>query len=160
MPPDYIETPEQIRKNVQMARNSISPRKNCLGNTLFLIGIISKERYVHTDIKGTGGLLEECAEKESTMISLETIKGCQRKIIHVMLIDPLNREVVYCRNGLGREFAEGNRDFILMSYLREAEEDGMKVDVKYCKINYRHLYELIKNTKMFREYKNGKDKYK
>lgn len=152
MLPEYLGTPEEIYKNVQASRNSISPEKKLFRKYSLSFRLTAEEMSFHTDIRDAGGLLEECAEKESTMISLETLKGCQRRIMHVLLIDPLNREVVYCRNGIGGAFAEGDRDFALMSYIKEAGENA-GINIKYCRMNYKHLDELIKNTKRFKKYK-------
>ena len=143
MAADYVVNPEEIYARVNNCRNQMLQWKNCFGNTLYLLGFGNEEMHVEPGHPQLADLLEECPEEESTVISFETLRGCQRRIIHTLLIDPLNREIVYARNGKGSWFSEGDRDFVLMKHLKEHEESKEEVDVKYCRLNYGRLRKLL-----------------
>jgi len=150
MPPYYVKDPKEIYERIISSRNNFSSKNNCFGNTLYLIGLAVKEMFVPPDYPKTVNLLEECAEEESTIISLETFRGCQRKILHTFLIDPLDREVVYCRCGIRGGFMEAKRDFALMHYSEAAKEAGIEMDVKYCKESPQGISELLKDIERLR----------
>ena len=159
MEPFYLLEPKEFEERVQISRTFSERKKrmrnkyyknaNCFGTSLYLMGLSKRETYLPIDIPEMTDFIEECDEKEATFMSLEEIGKFSRGIRHIMVIDPVKREVVYGRGGPGGEFMEAKREWAEEG-LMIAVDGGAEYAAKYCKLNLRKLSVFMQEVRQER----------